>query len=132
MDNYPDPRPEGGRERVSAIISASCNYVIPRGTFIESSARRGWDVVMEYSRGSTINLTRSASLIHKNLCVARGLQAETDISYAVAHKATANIVHVSCAGGASRQQQETVDYESTKDKDPMAHITQVGDQVEIA
>lgn len=80
---------------------------------------------MDYCRRSAINLSRSASLIHKNLCVARGLQAETDISYAVAHKATATIVHVSCAGGASRQQQE-VDYESTKDKDPTAHITQVG------
>lgn len=82
--------------------------------------------VMEYCRGSAINLSRSTSLMHKNLCVARGLQAETDISYTVAHKATATIVHVSCAVGASSRQQQEVDYESTKDKDPLAHITQVG------
>ena len=79
---------------------------------------------MEYCRGSAINLASSTSLIHRNLCVARGLQDESSISYAVVHNATANIVHLSGAGGASTQQQE-VDYESSKDKDPMAYITQV-------
>ena len=68
-----------------------------------------------------IRLSSSASLTHRNLCVARGLQSEDSISYAVAHKATANIVYV--AAGASTQQE--IDYEATKDKDVMAYITQV-------
>lgn len=79
-----------------------------------------WD--MEYRQDAAVRLASSASLIHRNLCVAKGLQSEQSISYAVAHKATANIVHV--AEGASTQQ-ETIDYESTKDKDTMAFITQV-------
>ena len=77
---------------------------------------------MEYHRDSAIRLTSSASLIHRNLCVTRGLQSEESISYAVAHKATANMVHV--AEGASTQE-EAIDYEATKDKDTMAFITQV-------
>ena len=83
-------------------------------------------VWMEYRRDSAIRLASSASLIHRNLCVARGLQSEESVSYAVAHKATVNIVHV--ADGASTQQ-ETIDYEATKDKDTMAFITQVSRQL---
>ena len=78
--------------------------------------------MMEYRRVSVVRLAGSASLIHRNLCVARGLHSEGSISYAVAHKATANIVHV--AEGASTQQ-EAIDYETTKDKDTMAFLTQV-------
>lgn len=76
---------------------------------------------MEYRRDSVVRLPSSASLIHRNLCVARGLQSDDSISYAVAHKATANIVHV--AAGAYTQQE--IDYEASKEKDTMAYITQV-------
>ena len=80
-----------------------------------------------YHRDSVIRLASSASLIHRNLCVARGLQSERSISYAVAHKATANIVHI--AEGASTQQ-EAIDYEATKDKDTMAFLTQASTPID--
>ena len=77
---------------------------------------------MDYSRGSIITLGSSTSLVHRNLCVSRDLQTENSITYGVAHKGTASIVHI--AAGASTQ--EEVNYEPTKDRDPMAYITQVG------
>jgi glycerol-3-phosphate dehydrogenase len=83
---------------------------------------------MEYHKDSVVRLASSASLIHRNLCVARGLQSEESISYAVAHKATANIVHVT--EGASTQQ-EAIDYEATKDKDTMAFLTQVSRPINL-
>ena len=75
-----------------------------------------------YKPGPRIDLGSSTSLVHRNLCAESGLQAENGISYGVVHKATANIVHVSPTGECTRQE---VDYEPTKDKDPMACIIQV-------
>lgn len=83
----------------------------------------------EYTRGSVVRLKSSTSLMHRNLCVARGLQDKDSLSYAVAHKGTASFVHVT-AGGQTAQTE--VDYEPTKDKDPMAYITQVSSNAERA
>ena len=83
---------------------------------------------MEYKPGSRIDLGSSASLIHRNLSVKRGLQAENGVSYGVVHRATAIIVHASPTGECTRQD---VDYEPTKDKDPMACIIQVASSVII-
>lgn len=79
---------------------------------------------MEYRRAPVTTgtvLASSASLVHKNLCVVKGLLSKNSISYAVAHKATANVVHVIDDTAA----QQEVNYEPTKDKDSNAYITQV-------
>ena len=83
---------------------------------------------LEYARSSLINLSSSSSLIPNNLCVARALRDETSVSYGVVHKGTANIVHVSVGGEPALKE---VDYEPTKDKDPMAYLTQVSVQIPV-
>ena len=105
-----------GARRGVRIARPLDNDVISQGNF------KPLAMEFEYTRGSLVNLSSSSSLIHNNLCVARGLKDQTSISYGVVHKATANIAHVSEGGETVLKE---VDYEPSKDKDPMAYITQV-------
>jgi len=76
---------------------------------------------MAYSKGATITLKSSASLLPNNLSVLTGAEGDST-TFAVVHKNSANIVHI--ASGVSHV--EEVFFDKSDSKDPDAWITDVG------
>ena len=76
---------------------------------------------MAYSNKTVISLKSSASLIPNNLAVVTGLERESSVTYAVVHRGTVLIAHIT--SGVCRYEQTS--YSELADRNPGCFLTQV-------